>query len=342
MKLYLNIILIVAFSILISSCSFIKGKAVSALLEDEDTQAKKAYFLGYSAGDNVKKNFTKEEEHAAYILGFNDSIKGNEPAVNMEEVGQDMGNLQKPVASTKAKETQQEKESTADTEKSDATKESEPTDPESSKKDSKANTEQKPAGKAEETAKKDSKANTEQTPTGKAEETAKKDSMAANTEQKPAGKAEETAKKDSKADTQKSSKDNNQPTQTGSNMEKGKKFLEENTKKADVKTTASGLQYKVLKEGTGNKPTATSNVEVHYRGTFIDGKEFDSSYKRKESITFPLNGVIKGWTEGLQLMKEGAKYELYIPSELAYGSSGTPGIPPDSVLIFEVELIKIK
>ena len=126
------------------------------------------------------------------------------------------------------------------------------------------------------------------------------------------------------------------------NMEQGKKFLEENGKKSDVKTTASGLQYKILKEGTGKKPLATDNVEVHYRGTLIDGTEFDSSYKRNETINFPLNGVIAGWTEGLQLMKEGAKYEFYIPSELAYGSSGTPGgIPPNSVLIFEVELIKV-
>ena len=126
-------------------------------------------------------------------------------------------------------------------------------------------------------------------------------------------------------------------------MEQGKKFLEENGKKSNVKTTASGLQYKVLKEGTGQSPSETDNVEVHYRGTLIDGTEFDSSYKRNETINFPLNGVIAGWTEGLQLMKEGAKYEFYIPSGLAYGSSGTPGggIPPNSVLIFEVELIKV-
>jgi len=124
--------------------------------------------------------------------------------------------------------------------------------------------------------------------------------------------------------------------------EEGKKFLEENKQKPGVKTTASGLQYKVLKEGTGRSPSATDKVEVHYRGTFINGKEFDSSYKRNESITFPLNGVIKGWTEGVQLMKEGAEYEFYIPPELGYGSSGTPGsIPPDSVLIFKVELIKV-
>lgn len=124
--------------------------------------------------------------------------------------------------------------------------------------------------------------------------------------------------------------------------EEGKMFLEANKQKPGVKITASGLQYKVLKAGTGHSPSATDKVEVHYRGTFIDGKEFDSSYKRQESITFPLNGVIRGWTEGVQLMKEGAEYEFYIPPELGYGSSGTPnGIPPNSVLIFQVKLIKV-
>ena len=134
------------------------------------------------------------------------------------------------------------------------------------------------------------------------------------------------------------------PKEGKKSMEEGKKFLEENKKKSGVKETSSGLQYKVLKEGTGKSPSATDNVEVHYRGTFINGAEFDSSYKRNQTITFPLNGVIKGWTEGVQLMKEGAKYEFYIPPELAYGSGGTPdgGIPPNSVLIFQVELIKVK
>ena len=132
------------------------------------------------------------------------------------------------------------------------------------------------------------------------------------------------------------------PEEGKKNMETGKKFLEENKKKSGVKETASGLQYKVLKEGTGKSPSAADNVEVHYRGTLIDGTEFDSSYKRNETITFPLRGVIKGWTEGLQLMKEGAKYEFYIPPELAYGPAGTPGIPPHSVLVFEVELITVK
>ena len=121
------------------------------------------------------------------------------------------------------------------------------------------------------------------------------------------------------------------------------KFLQENKSKEGVKTTASGLQYKVLKEGKGDKPKASDTVEVHYRGQLIDGKEFDSSYKRNQSISFPLNGVIAGWTEGLQLMKEGAKYILYIPSNLGYGERGAgASIPPDAALIFEVELIKIK
>ncbi len=131
------------------------------------------------------------------------------------------------------------------------------------------------------------------------------------------------------------------PKEGNNNMEQGKNFLEENSNQAGVKVTASGLQYEVLKEGSGKSPTAEDKVEVHYRGTLINGKEFDSSYSRNQTVTFPLNGVIKGWTEGLQLMKEGAKYKFYIPSELAYGSAGTPGIPPDSVLIFEVELIKV-
>ena len=125
------------------------------------------------------------------------------------------------------------------------------------------------------------------------------------------------------------------------NKEQGMKFLEENKTKPEVKITASGLQYKVLRAGEGKSPSATDKVEVHYRGTLTNGQEFDSSYKRNKTITFPLNGVIRGWTEGLQLMKEGAKYEFYIPPELGYGSAGTSGIPPHSVLIFEVELIKI-
>src|SRR6188768_3039798 len=127
------------------------------------------------------------------------------------------------------------------------------------------------------------------------------------------------------------------------NKTDGTKFLEENKKKPGVKTTASGLQYKVEKEGTGPQPKATDMVTVNYRGTLIDGTEFDSSYKRGQPATFPVNGVIKGWTEALQLMKVGAKWELYVPSELAYGDRGAGEmIGPNSTLIFEVELLGIE
>jgi FKBP-type peptidyl-prolyl cis-trans isomerase FklB len=124
----------------------------------------------------------------------------------------------------------------------------------------------------------------------------------------------------------------------------GTKFLEENKKKEGVKTTASGLQYKVIKEGTGAQPKATDTVTVNYRGTLIDGKEFDSSYKRGQPATFPLSGgVIKGWTEGLQLMKTGSKYQLFVPSALAYGERAVgPDISPNSALIFEIELLEAK
>ena len=127
-------------------------------------------------------------------------------------------------------------------------------------------------------------------------------------------------------------------------LEDGQTYLKENAKKEGVHTTASGLQYKVLKEGTGKSPKSTDTVLVHYRGTLLNGKEFDSSYKRNEPIEFPLNGVIPGWTEGVQLMKEGAKYQFVIPSNLAYGRRGTPGGPigPDETLIFEVELLKVR
>lgn len=121
------------------------------------------------------------------------------------------------------------------------------------------------------------------------------------------------------------------------------KFLQENAKKEGVQTTASGLQYKVLREGTGDRPQdGNAEVEVHYEGKLVNGSVFDSSYKRGESITFFLNQVIPGWTEGVQLMQEGAKYELYIPSELGYGARGAGGvIPPNATLIFQVELLKV-
>jgi FKBP-type peptidyl-prolyl cis-trans isomerase FklB len=127
------------------------------------------------------------------------------------------------------------------------------------------------------------------------------------------------------------------------NAGEGTKFLEENKKKEGVKTTASGLQYKVIKEGSGPQAKATDVVTVNYRGTLIDGTEFDSSYKRGEPATFPLNGVIKGWTEGVQLMKVGSKYQFVIPSNLGYGDRAVgPDITPNSTLIFEVELLGVK
>jgi FKBP-type peptidyl-prolyl cis-trans isomerase len=124
------------------------------------------------------------------------------------------------------------------------------------------------------------------------------------------------------------------------NLAEGEKFLAENKTKEGVKTTDSGLQYKVLEEGEGPTPKAGDTVTVHYRGTFVDGTEFDSSYQRGEPATFPLTGVIPGWTEALQLMKKGSKWVLYIPADLAYGERGAGNrIPPNSTLIFEVEMI---
>ncbi len=121
------------------------------------------------------------------------------------------------------------------------------------------------------------------------------------------------------------------------------KFLADNKKKDGVKTTASGLQYKVLKEGSGPQPKSSDTVTVNYRGTLMDGTEFDSSYKRGQPATFPVGGVIKGWTEALQLMKVGSKYQLFIPPNLAYGEhSPTPQIPASSLLIFEVELMNVQ
>jgi FKBP-type peptidyl-prolyl cis-trans isomerase len=125
------------------------------------------------------------------------------------------------------------------------------------------------------------------------------------------------------------------------NKEAGEKFLAENKTKKGIITTKSGLQYEVLTEGTGKMPKAEDVVSVHYRGTLLDGTEFDSSYKREKPIEFPVGGVIPGWIEALQLMKTGSKWKLYIPSDLAYGPQGQQGIPPNSVLIFEVELLKV-
>ena len=126
------------------------------------------------------------------------------------------------------------------------------------------------------------------------------------------------------------------------NKAAGEAFLAENAKKEGVKQTDSGLQYKVLTAGTGASPKATDVVEVNYEGKLIDGTVFDSSYERGEPIEFPLNQVIAGWTEGLQLMKEGGKYEFYIPADIAYGEAGNAGIEPNSTLIFTVELLDIK
>ncbi len=127
------------------------------------------------------------------------------------------------------------------------------------------------------------------------------------------------------------------------NKKEGEAFLEENKKKEGVKTLPSGLQYKVIQEGTGKTPKATDTVTVNYRGTFIDGQEFDSSYKGGEPATFPVNGVIPGWTEALQLMKEGTKWQIVVPPALAYGEQGAGNvIGPNAVLIFEVELISVK
>ena len=127
------------------------------------------------------------------------------------------------------------------------------------------------------------------------------------------------------------------------NLQEGLAFLEKNKKNKGINVTESGLQYEVIKNANGPKPTAEDQVKVHYHGTLIDGTVFDSSVDRGEPIDFPLNGVIKGWTEGLQLMSVGSKFKFYIPSEIAYGENPRPGGPigPNMVLIFDVELIEI-
>ena len=134
-----------------------------------------------------------------------------------------------------------------------------------------------------------------------------------------------------------------QSAQGTNNKQAGEAFLEENKDKEGVKTLPSGLQYQVLQEGNGKSPSKTDTVTTHYHGTLIDGTVFDSSYERGQPATFPVNGVIAGWTEALQLMKEGAKWRLFIPSELAYGSQGAgEDIGPNTTLIFDVELLSVK
>lgn len=132
------------------------------------------------------------------------------------------------------------------------------------------------------------------------------------------------------------------PKVAAENAAKGKEYLDANKAKPGVQVTASGLQYKVISAGSGASPKATSTVKVHYRGTLIDGTEFDSSYKRGQPAEFGVSQVIRGWTEALQLMKKGAKYQLTIPSELAYGARNSGTIPANSVLNFEVELLDFK
>jgi FKBP-type peptidyl-prolyl cis-trans isomerase FklB len=130
--------------------------------------------------------------------------------------------------------------------------------------------------------------------------------------------------------------------QASKNLAEGQAFLEANKTKEGVKVLPSGLQYKVIKEGTGETPKAEDKVRTHYRGRLLNGTEFDSSYKSNKPVEFPVTGVIKGWTEALQLMKVGSKWELYIPAELAYGERGRPPvIPPNATLVFEVELLDI-
>ncbi|PIK15233.1 FKBP-type peptidyl-prolyl cis-trans isomerase [Halobacteriovorax sp. JY17] len=127
------------------------------------------------------------------------------------------------------------------------------------------------------------------------------------------------------------------------NLEEGSAFLAKNATEEGIKTLESGLQYRVLTEGSGKTPTNTDTVEAHYEGKLINGSVFDSSYQRGQTIDFPVNGVIPGWTEALQLMSEGSKWQLFIPANLAYGEAGSPPvIPPNSTLLFDVELVSVK
>jgi len=155
---------------------------------------------------------------------------------------------------------------------------------------------------------------------------------------------DDEAKKKAQMDFQAEVRKNMQAKQAQAatkNIGEAETFLAENGKKEGIKTTASGLQYEVISMGEGKKPQETSKVRVHYKGTLIDGTEFDSSYKRNSPAEFPLNGVIKGWTEGLQLMPVGSKFKFYIHPDLGYGTRGAGKIPPNSTLIFEVELLDI-
>jgi FKBP-type peptidyl-prolyl cis-trans isomerase FkpA/FKBP-type peptidyl-prolyl cis-trans isomerase FklB len=148
----------------------------------------------------------------------------------------------------------------------------------------------------------------------------------------------EKAMADLRADVSKKSEE-----RAATNKKAGEEFLAKNKTNKDVKTTESGLQYIVEKEGTGPMPKATDSVKVHYRGTLIDGTEFDSSYKRNEPAVFPVGGVIKGWGEALQLMKVGSKWKVFIPPSIGYGEQGQPPvIPPSAVLVFEIELLDIE
>jgi len=133
-----------------------------------------------------------------------------------------------------------------------------------------------------------------------------------------------------------------QQEEATNNQAEGQAFLEENGQKPGVMTTASGLQYKMIEEGTGENPSINSTVKVHYTGKFLDGEVFDSSVDNGSPIEFPLTNVILGWQEGVQLLKPGGKVELYVPSDLAYGPQGRPGIPPNATLIFEIELISFQ
>jgi len=168
-----------------------------------------------------------------------------------------------------------------------------------------------------------------------------KDGLAGNTPALEADDIHETMKVFKEEMAKKQEEETNQLAEK--NKKEGEEFLAENKTKEGVKTLPSGLQYKIITEGTGKTPKATDTVTVNYRGTLLDGQEFDSSYKRGQPATFPVNGVIGGWTEALQLMKEGAKWQLFVPADLAYGEKGAGNIiGPNAALIFDVELISVK